>query len=1470
MADQDNLSGRKLGGFVLRERIAEGGFGAVYCCEQPLLGREAVVKILHPERLRSSVSVQRFLREARLASRLDHPYAAHIYAFGIEERDRLLWIAMERVQGITLAAWLTTHGPMPLGQLVPLFERIAVVVQTAHDRGIVHRDLKPSNVMVLERAGELLPKLLDLGVAKLLDGAALEGMPEPEIDYQALLATNHLPAKRSGKVRVGPSTVTDPDAPPLDSSLTPSNYTVGSPAYISPEQWDHAGAVGPASDLYALAVVAFEALTGRRPFEAATMFDYAHLHRTGAVPALGGDFPPELDRMFHRALAKRPQDRWGTALELAGALRAGSGIGTSSADLPRIEAGVRDAWLAGAPQPLAESVAALDRARNAHQAHIATQELAKSLLRYLLAVALATHAQTGESRDDPALLRLVRALDRRELSTEDRVRLVRLLVRPLISRRGAHPIPELIDLVTPDPDDADGLDPMLALFTATGHGTTEDAVRLQLMRLTPELTQLLRKTAFVLDYALVVPQRHAAERWTGRRRKPRAATNVVHGELIDGHPMLLDRAGRVSVDLWPLVQTVPPIEGAEPELFLFDGHGHHGALMIAAPSGLEHHDAILRDWVATRVIAEIEAKTRMRERIRIAAHQWQDRVRPHALLWRGEVLADLERWTLHTSAAGLSDLEAAFVAASLRVGRRTRWTRRLLAALAVAAVLSGLQYRAMQETRVAQEQARMAQQFADLSVIQAEVEQGRQALLHDDFAEALLHLSEAYRRGDHSPATVFMLARALQPRLAERARFTAAAGRMWSAMFSPDGKRIVTTDDRSARMWDAESNQLLFTMNHGDTVYQAVFSPDGSRIITAGGDGTVGIWNAATGAPIHKLTYQRLDAKHWRYYAVAMSSHLVAAIDLMGRVAHVWDADTGMQIGELDNDESELASLAFSTDGHWLVTSGGDDVRVFDTSTWKQAVTIAGPRVRSLSFDPTGLRLAVGTYDGIASIWEIPSGMRVRYLRQAGASVDAIAFSRDGTLVATASRDGTEQVWDATSGGLRTQFNSHHNKIYAVEFALTGNLILSAGADGAVVVSNVATGMLVARLEGPKGLVFAAHFDPESRRVVGASWDGASRVWDATPPYRRWNSPPIGAECDTMDSIVPDRRFIALSCRSHGTHVWDTLRGERLAELPSVTTVEGDYYSAFPALTDVGDRAAIARGNTVELYALPSGRLLRTIAHPAAVNAVAFAPAGHDLVSGAVDGSLMIMRDDRDPIALPTSLAGIDAVAILADGRIVAADASSRLRIIDPGRNALLVDLAAPYRVRLLRPSPDGTRLITIATRDKQTPPALWDLDHHRLVAQLNGHVGRVFAARFVAGSHEILTAGADGTARLWDAATGNALQSYHGDSHFLADAALAPDGSMVVAGGSDGLLRFWDASSGRLLWTLQAHKSYIVGVHYEGRDIVTRAFAGDVSRSTLPSPERVIEACQVSLPASAVLAGKNSDCLFGRGIITR
>jgi serine/threonine-protein kinase len=303
----DELRGRQLGDFVLRECIGAGGFAAVYRCEQPMLGREAVIKVLHNRLRTSDVLLQRFLREARLASRLDHPYAAHVYAFGVEQDDGLAWIAMELVHGTSLEQWLIERGPLPLDTLVPFFEQVAEVVQNAHDRGIVHRDLKPSNVMLVERGGRVFPKLLDFGIAKMVDDAVLSVASGTMIEHSSELSQ---------------ADTLFPSLSDSGGNLTQANSTLGSPPYMSPEQWRDPLSVGPRSDLYSLGVMAYEALTGKQPFTGATIAAIAEQHCCADIPSVGPGFPPALDRVFQRALAKEPADRPATMIAFAGELRA--------------------------------------------------------------------------------------------------------------------------------------------------------------------------------------------------------------------------------------------------------------------------------------------------------------------------------------------------------------------------------------------------------------------------------------------------------------------------------------------------------------------------------------------------------------------------------------------------------------------------------------------------------------------------------------------------------------------------------------------------------------------------------------------------------------------------------------------------------------------------------------------------------------------------------------------------------------------------------------------------------------------------------------------------------------------------------------------------------------------------------------------------------------------------------------------
>jgi WD40 repeat protein/serine/threonine protein kinase len=1138
-ADRD-LSGTTLGPYILRELIGEGGYGAVYRAEQPALERDVVVKVLHEQRS-DSASRERFLREAKLAAQLDHPYAAHVYDFGAEDEGRLLWIAMERVRGVSLDVWLDRHGPMSPEQFGPFFEGVCEAVYVAHKQGIIHRDLKPANIMVVECGGRPRPKLLDFGIAKWHrhpEVAPAPGSDEDRAPDRDAVTTDRLPVRPRRARR----TVACHDSESR-RQLTPPGGSLGSPPYMALEQWIGADAVGPEADIYALAIIAYEVLTGRRLFVATRTADYFDQHKRASATRLGDAFPPALDLAIQCALDKDPRARPGTALELASDLR--------------------------------------------------------SALRQI-----------------------------------------------------------------------------------------------------------------------------------------------------------------------------------------------------------------------------------KREQLRAAAQQWFDRGAAPGLLWGADVLEETLRSVPQET---LSPLECAFIAASQRRIRRGRWIRRSVILLAMVGAIVGGLYRAMMQTRV-----------AEATVTRAELEQGRSALLHNE-PDAQRHLADAYRR-DHSPLTAFMLARALQPRLAERARFASTFERMWSAEFSPSGKQLVTTDDRSAQVWDAQSYQLLFTLHHGDSVYHAVFSADGTKLVTGCGDGAVRIWDAATGVLLREF---RRDQVQRRYYVVALSpdGKLVAGLDL--GTAQVWQVDTGTPIAELrDATPSSFPSLVFSADGRWLAMSTGNDVQVLDAQTWKVVHHSAGLGIHSLSWDPTGPQLLTGSAEGDASIWAIPSGGRVHHLRELGEPIDAVAFSPDGRLVVAGSHDGTVQVWDATSAKLRSQSHSLRGEVLSVEFDQTSSLIVTSSSNGAVAVTDAASGMLVTDLEGPTTKVRVAHFEPNSQRVVGASWDGTARIWDATAPYRHWTSS-FSDNCGLMTSLEPDRRFLAITCNDQPTRVWDTTHDQLVAELPSVTLVQGDFTSAYPAVSLAGDRAAIARGNNVEVYELPAARLLRTIRHGAPVNAVAFAVTGLDIVSGSIDGSVIITRDNGAMTALPTSSAGIDAAGFLADGRVVVADAGRRLRVYDLG-GSTLAELQTRARVAMLRMSPDSRRLMTVSMfTDKVVAPELWDVEHYRPIAQLaSPGQGQVYSARFIT-RDQVITACGDGAVRLWRAETGELHRTYRGGSRFLADATLSADGTMLIGGGGDGQLRFWEAASGLPLWTMPAHRSHLIGVHVEGAHIVTRGFLGDITRWSFPKPEQVIEACE-------------------------
>jgi len=273
----DSLIGRTFKGYTVTRFIARGGMGLVFEGVQASLDRSVAIKFLYPHLSDDAQFRERFEREARAIARLDHPNIVRVLDFGSE--DQLHYMILDYIDGVSLRDHLIrvqSDGLTLRTETVSsISQQVGSALSYAHERGYVHRDVKPGNVM-LARNGRVF--LTDFGVVKDID--ANQG--------------------------------------------TMTGAVIGTPEYMAPEQANGA-TVGPQADLYALAVVTFEMLVGRVPFQAPTPVAVLtkHLHEPPPPPStIAPWYPPELDAVFLRALAKSPGERYPTAADFNQALTA--------------------------------------------------------------------------------------------------------------------------------------------------------------------------------------------------------------------------------------------------------------------------------------------------------------------------------------------------------------------------------------------------------------------------------------------------------------------------------------------------------------------------------------------------------------------------------------------------------------------------------------------------------------------------------------------------------------------------------------------------------------------------------------------------------------------------------------------------------------------------------------------------------------------------------------------------------------------------------------------------------------------------------------------------------------------------------------------------------------------------------------------------------------------------------------------
>ena len=614
---------------------------------------------------------------------------------------------------------------------------------------------------------------------------------------------------------------------------------------------------------------------------------------------------------------------------------------------------------------------------------------------------------------------------------------------------------------------------------------------------------------------------------------------------------------------------------------------------------------------------------------------------------------------------------------------------------------------------------------------------------------------------------------------------------VYGVAFSPGGKLLASADgDGTVRLWNPATGRAVGVPLHASAqhgVYGVAFSPGGKLLASADGDGTVRLWNPATGRPAGKPLHAsgRTTARYGvRAVAFSPGGKLLASAGADGTV-RLWNPATGRPVGAPLHASARwgVFGVAFSPDGKLLASAGGDGtVRLWNPATGRPVGAPIPATVGSfgghgaVAFSPDGKLLAISSGDGTVRLWNPATRRPDDAPHQTGAiyGVPGVAFSPGGKLLATADADGTVRLWNPVTGqpaGAPLQVTNIYNSVHGVAFSPGGKLLAIAGGDGTVRLWNPVTGRPAGAPlptgSGPAGGVGGIAFSPGGKLLASADGDGTVRLWNPA------TSQPVGAP------------------------------------LPAPNPQYGVLGVAF---SPGGKLLASADGDgTVRLWNPATGQPVGAILHASAPYgvSVAFSPNGKLLASGGADGRVRLWNPATgQPVGAPLHASaqngGVQVVAFSPGGKLLAGGSGDgTVRLWNPATRrpvgVLQTGTGPNTGVWALAFSPNG-KLLAIGCGDGTV--RLWNPATGRPVATLHVSTSSVYGAHALALSPNgklLATGEGDGTVRAWNPATrrpvGAPIQTGSGPADALNVVAFSPDGKLLAGGSSNGTVLLWHVS---------------------------------------------------------------------------